>query len=102
MHTNSRHCYKTGCFCTHTDPCEYGWIHVEYYEDVIVRKGGQTKVHSERREGVTPCPTCDPERAALFRTAKSSTELGELLRKRSNFTRKQVYEEAESSKTRTL
>ena len=75
---------------------------MEYYEEIIVRKGDTTKVKSEKREGVTPCPTCDPERAAIFNTAKNTWELGEKLRARSTFKRKQAYEESESSKTRTL
>lgn len=99
---NNNHCYKTGCICTHTEPCEHGWIWVEYYEEIVVRINDTTKVKSEKREGVTPCPTCDPERAAIFRMAKNTTELGEKLRARSNFNRKQAYESNESSKTRTL
>jgi len=99
---NFNKCSKSECFCTHTEPCEYGWIWVEYYEEVIVRINDTTKVKSEKREGVTPCPTCDPERASIFRTAKNTWELGEKLRARSNYNRKQAYEESESSKTRTL
>lgn len=99
---NNNHCYKTGCICTHTAPCEHGWIWVEYYEEKIVRKNGSTIVKAEKYEGVTPCPTCDPERAAIFRTVKNSAELYEKLQARSSFKRKQVYEDTEASKTRTL
>lgn len=57
---------------------------------------------SEKREGVRPCPTCDPERANIFATAKNSRELHERLSARSTHNRKLAYEEAENSKTRTL
>lgn len=102
MMYNDNHCYKTGCICTHTAPCEHGWIWVVYYEDKVTKHNGQTKVRSERFEGVRPCPTCDPERARIFETAKNSRELAEMLQARSKFNRVKAYEESESSKTRTL
>ena len=96
------HCHRSGCICTHTEPCEYGWIWVEYYEEVTKKTSNGTKVTSVKRQGVTPCQTCDPERAEIVRTSKSSRELYERLQARSNHNRKQAYEEAENSKTRTL
>jgi hypothetical protein len=96
------HCHRTGCICTHTEPCEYGWIWVEYYEEVTRRTSSGTKVTSQKREGVIPCPTCDPERAEIHRTSKNSRELQERLQARSKYNKKQAYEEMESSKTRTL
>lgn len=102
MMYNDNHCYKSGCICTHTAPCEHGWIWVEYYEDKITKYKGQTKVTSEKFEGVVPCPTCDPERAAIFRTAKNRQDLFEKLRARSSHSKLKAYEESESSKTRTL
>lgn len=96
------HCYRSGCICTHTAPCEYGWIWVEYYDEIKIKKGDRLIVKSERREGVTPCPTCDPARASIFASAKDGRDFYERLSARSTYNRKQAYEEAENSKTRTL
>ena len=97
------HCGRTGCICTHTEPCEYGFIWVEYYEDKkTVTKDGNTKVTSERFEGVKFCPTCDPERASIQASSRSSKELQERLRARSTVSKFKAYEEEERSKTRAL
>lgn len=42
--------FRAGCRCTHTDPCEYGWI--------------ETKLIKDGREydAVKPCPICRPDR----------------------------------------
>jgi hypothetical protein len=97
------HCGKTGCFCTHTEPCEYGFIWVEYYEDKkTITKEGNTKVVSERFEGVNFCPTCDPERAGIQKSSRTRQELFERLQSRSKFTKTKAYEEEERSKTRAL
>jgi hypothetical protein len=97
------HCGKTGCFCTHTEPCEYGFIWVEYYEDKkTVTKDGNTKVVAERFEGVKFCPTCDPERSGIQNSSRNPTELGERLRARSKVSKFKTYEEEERSKTRAL
>lgn len=97
------HCGRTGCICTHTEPCEYGWIYVEYYEDKkTITKDGNTKVVSERYEGVKFCPTCDRERASIQLSSSNSKELGERLRARSTVSKFKAYEEEERSKTRTL
>ena len=97
------HCGRTGCICTHTEPCEYGIIWVEYYEDKkTITKDGNTKVVSERYEGVKFCPTCDPERASIQRSSRDSKELGERLRARSTVSKFKAYEEEERIKTRTL
>lgn len=45
-------CHREGCLCTHTDPCDYGWIPMP----PIVRG-------SITYERVGPCPTCRPELA---------------------------------------
>lgn len=102
MMYNENHCYRSGCICTHTAPCEHGWIWVEYYEDKVTKHNGQTKVVAEKFEGVRPCPTCDPERARIFAIAKNRRELQEMLQARSKHNKVKAYEESESSKTRTL
>lgn len=97
------HCGKSGCICTHSDPCEYGYIWVEYYEDKkTITKDGNTKVVSERFQGVRFCSTCDPERASIQAGSRNSTELGERLRARSKVSKFKAYEEEERSKTRAL
>lgn len=101
MLTNN-HCGRSGCLCTHTAPCEFGWIWFEYYDEQQYRTASGTKVKTIARNGVKFCPTCSPERAVLQKQAKDSNELGEKLRARSNANRTKAYEENESSKTRTL
>lgn len=97
------HCGKTGCICTHTAPCEYGWIWVEYYEEKKTKtKDGNTKVVSERYEGVKFCPTCSPDRASIQQSSRDNMELQERLRARSTVSKFKAYEEEERSKTRAL
>ena len=96
-------CDRSYCICTHNDGCERGWIHVKH-SDTRERVDRHGVVHKTEvwYDGVIPCPTCDPERAAIFAQAKSSKELGELLRNRSTNKRQQALSEQEFNKTRTL
>lgn len=43
---------RQGCLCTHTDPCDMGWIEAEPF----VR-------HQVTYQRVAPCPICRPEAA---------------------------------------
>lgn len=76
-------CKKEDCLCPHED-CEYGWKTVEFDEVTERRtRDGQIITTTKRKEGAVPCPTCLPERAALFYKAQNSDELQRLLQKRS-------------------
>lgn len=100
---NENHCRRLSCICTHTDDCERGWIFVRY--PVTTRHRDKEGTWHEKvrwYDGVRPCRTCDPERAAIFEAAKSSEELGEMLQNRSTYNRQKAYEEQEQNKTRTL
>lgn len=44
------HCRRNRCRCTHTYPCDFGWI-----EAPQKRHNGQTYTRA------VPCPTCRPE-----------------------------------------
>ncbi len=92
------HCGRTACRCTHTEGCEKGFIHVRY----VSRKWIKTKTGNKEIEkwydGVVFCKVCDPERAHIQETSRSTEELTERLRARSN-NKSNTYEE---SKTRTL
>lgn len=96
-------CERTNCYCTHSDGCERGWIHVKYSHTTrhLDRQGNWHKKVTWY-DGVQPCAICDPERARIFEQAKSSKELGELLRNRSTHKKQAAYEEQEFNKTRTL
>lgn len=46
------HCYRKGCLCTHTEPCDRGWMDLP-----------ELTVHGYPYQRVAPCPTCRPEAA---------------------------------------
>jgi len=97
------HCGTSNCICTHTYGCEKGWIWRKDTDSKVVTLGnGETKTVTEEREGVYPCPICDPDRHEIFLTSKDSHELFERLRKRGTHQRINSYEQDERSKTRTL
>ena len=101
--TESRHCKRTGCICTHTDDCEYGWIFGRQRDTQRVKQPDGTWIKVDKwYDCVVPCPTCDPEKAAIFRQARNSDELGEMLRARSISMRSKYYDEQERKQTRTL
>lgn len=77
-------CPKPDCQCPHED-CDVGWITLEY-EEVTERRSrdGEVVRTTQRKEGANPCPTCLPERAAIFYKAQSNQELQSLLQKRSD------------------
>jgi hypothetical protein len=96
-------CAKDFCICTHTAPCERGWISHEIEELKLV-KLSKTEVRHDTliREVVRPCPSCYPEKAELFRKARNREELGELLRAQSKMNQKKFQEEESWGRTRTL
>lgn len=53
-------CNIPRCACTHTEPCDRGWINIE--DD----HGGVTAVR--------PCPTCRPELARIIATSWTAEE----------------------------
>jgi hypothetical protein len=85
------HCGDSSCICTHTSGCEKGWILGKYLDEKNVEY-----------EAVSPCPICDPDRYEIFLTSKSRQELFDKLRARGTHVKRQVYEDNENSKTRTL
>jgi len=100
---NRATCYKDWCRCTHEEPCERGWIWiVETVQEKRRNRDGDTIISNTNHEAVTPCPTCDPERAEIFRTSKSLEERDKRLRERSSARRQESYENAEQDRTRTL
>lgn len=80
-------CPRVGCHCTHSDPCDRGWI---------------LETNKKGHDTARPCPTCDPERAEIFRTSRSTEERNARLQARSKARRAAHYEEEEASRTRTL
>ena len=97
-----KRCHKVNCFCTHTEPCEYGWINIRYKEIKTVKRNGETKEIVTWYDGATFCPTCDAQRAHIQTTSTTSEELGQRLRARSEFKTVENYDNQEASKTRTL
>lgn len=97
------HCGKIGCDCTHTQGCEFGWIHdTETDRRLVKARNGESKTIHTTYEVVRPCPNCQPDKAQIFATSRNRQELQENLRNRSTFTRQKVYDESEERKTRTL
>lgn len=100
---NENHCDRVDCMCTHTHGCIKGWIWLEYYDEREIKvNDGAYEVHRVKYDGVRPCPTCDPVRAELAETCKTSWEYHEKLRSRSTYTKQKAYEDEERSGTRTL
>lgn len=96
------HCGQRGCICTHTAGCSKGWIFTEYTDEIRVKVDGLPTIKLVKREGVYPCPVCDPDRYEIYITSKSSYEYHERLRNRSSHSRTKAYENEERHKTRTL
>jgi len=101
MESEPMKCYRVNCVCSHKD-CEAGWIHERYIYQEEKRSNGQSNIVETEYDGVRPCPTCDPERAQIFATSKSSDELATRLRARSHFKVVENYDNQEATKTRTL
>jgi len=95
-------CQRTNCYCTHTDGCVKGYIHIRYVDRKKIMRDGVVKEIETWYDGVRFCPVCDPERAHIQATSTSSEEMGERLRNRSQFKYSENYEKQETSKTRTL
>ena len=99
---NENHCRRINCRCTHTDGCERGWIWTEYIDRQEKKVNDEIVVVQKVYEGVLFCPVCDPERAHIQKTSKSSEELAERLRERSKYKSAENYERQEANQTRTL
>lgn len=48
------HCLRKGCRCTHTLPCDRGWLDLP-----------DTTHHGVPIQRVAPCPVCRPEAARV-------------------------------------
>jgi hypothetical protein len=94
-------CWREVCPCSH-ETCDYGWIAVRYKVIEEKRTKGVSNMIENEYDGVRPCPTCDPERAQIFESSKTSDELTQRLRQRSQFKVVENYDNSEASKTRTL
>ena len=96
-------CAKTNCICTHTDPCEYGYIWTRYKEITPSKlRNGLTIENESWYDVVSFCPTCDPERAHIQNTSTSSDQMQERLKARSQFNVAENYDKTEQGRTRTL
>lgn len=96
-------CKKINCLCSHTFPCEQGWIYLtETIIEIRNLRDGTKKEIEKVYNSVTFCPTCDPERAQILDTATTSDQRDEQLRSRSHFKVGENYDKQEQSRTRTL
>ena len=96
------HCGKLSCICTHDNGCEKGFIWTRYPDRKEVIRNGEKKVVETWYEGVLFCPTCDPERAYIQKTSRTSEEMAQRLTERSKYKQEETYKNNETSKTRTL
>lgn len=96
------HCGRINCVCTHTEGCVKGFIHTRYVDRKELIRNGEKKVVETWYDGVLFCPTCDPERAHIQNTSRSSEEMTQRLRERSSLKSSDYYDKEEASKTRTL
>ena len=96
------HCGKVNCICTHKDGCVKGFIHTRYADKRYINTPDGQKVVETWYDGVLFCPTCDPERAHIQKTSRSSEELNQRLQERSSLKSNDHYDKEEASKTRTL
>lgn len=95
-------CKKINCQCDHSDPCTQGWVFIRYTDTLKRVVRGVIYETTKEYDGVRPCPTCDPERAQIVDTSKTSEELTHKLQQRSQFKVAENYDKSEASKTRTL
>lgn len=96
------HCGKLNCICTHNNGCEKGFIATRYSDKRFINTSEGQRVVETWYEGVLFCPTCDPERAHIQKTSRSSEEFHQRLRERSSLKSSDYYDKEEASKTRTL
>jgi hypothetical protein len=96
-------CARSSCTCTHTYPCEQGWIYVtETIKQTRTLRDGTKKEIVTVYDSCTFCPTCDPERAQITNSATTVKQRDEQLRSRSHFKTAENYDKQEQSRTRTL
>ena len=95
-------CKFQNCNCFHISPCEQGWIFYIHKETTQRTVKGVVYELTREYDSVRPCPTCDPERAQIFESSKSSEELAQRLQQRSQFKVAENYDKLQASKTRTL
>lgn len=95
-------CIKPNCQCTHSNGCIKGYIFVRYKDVKTVTRNNKKETIEKWYEGVRFCPTCDPVRAHIQDSSRTSEEMAERLRNRSSLKHAENYEKEETSKTRTL
>lgn len=96
------HCGRVNCICTHDNGCVKGYIETRYSVKRYINTPDGQKVVETWYDGVLFCPTCDPERAHIQKTSRSSEEMNQRLRERSSLKSSDYYDKEEASKTRTL
>lgn len=95
-------CNKPNCQCTHTDGCVKGYIEVRYKTtDTVIRNGVKNTIE-KWYDGVRFCPVCDPIRAHIQDTSRSSEEMADRLRALSPTKRAENYEKDNEARTHTL
>lgn len=94
-------CNRPNCLCSHNE-CDNGWIFFRYKNIEKRTFKGETIEIENEYDGVTPCEGCDPERAQIFKTAKSPEDRDSRLRARSSLLNSQNSDNYEASRTRTL
>ena len=96
-------CNRSNCNCSHTFPCEQGWVYLtQTVKEVRTLRDGTTTEIEKVYDSVTFCPTCDPERAQILANATTPEQRDERLRSRSHFKVAENYDIQEKSRTRTL
>jgi hypothetical protein len=63
--TDRRHCRREGCLCTHTAPCDAGWLDVTPFTR-----------HGVTYHRVAPCPICRHEAADRIAANLARTSRG--------------------------
>lgn len=95
-------CHRVNCLCTHTDGCVKGYIETRY-KVVEKRIRNNEPITIEKwYDGVKFCPVCDPVRAHIQETSRSSEEMADRLRALSPNKRAENYEKENEARTHTL
>ena len=98
----ANHCGRISCRCTHSEGCVKGFIETNYVTKKYIDTPVGQRLIETKYDGVVFCAVCDPERAHIQNTSRSSEEMTERLRARSNAKSSDNYQREEASKTRTL
>ena len=94
-------CNRTNCMCPHTE-CVKGFIEIRYKHVEKKLYKGQEITTETWYEGVKFCEVCDPERAHIQQTARSTQEMVEKLTSRTPIKQAENYKKEIENKTRTL